>query len=119
MKEIIVSILVLSMVTTISRLILPRVNKFVKWIIKKLVGYAEKKVKGSGLGALKKAKVIKWLKWFGISSTKIVDEFINSTVDIMNSKGCDIKSEIQNDVVDDTTNKLEVTTKKVINKLSK
>lgn len=116
MKDIIVSVLVLSMITTIARLILPRVEIFVKWLIKKFVGYAEKKVKGSGLGLVKKNRVLKWLRWFGIKSNDFVDEFINATVEVMNSKGCDIKTDIQTTIVDGATDKLKNATEKVVNK---
>jgi hypothetical protein len=114
MKDIMISILLLTIITTIARIVLPKFEVFVQWLIKRLVNFAEKKVKGSGMGEDKKVKVLKWLKWFGIKSSSIVDTLIDSAVDVMNSKGCDITSNVQNDIGDKVVNKLEDTTKKII-----
>ena len=94
MKEIITSILVLSLLSCIARFILPRINRFVQWLIKVFVKNAEKKVKGSNLGKLKKDKVLKWLKWFGIHSSQITEELIENAVDVLNSKNVNIKDNI-------------------------
>jgi hypothetical protein len=117
MKEVITSILVLSLLSCIARFILPRINSFVQWLIKILVKNAEKKIQGSKLGKVKKEKVLKWLKWFGIHSSKAVDEFIETAVEIMNNKGSDIKSETQSEVINNVTDKVEVTSEKVVDKI--
>lgn len=114
MKEIIVSILVLSVVTTIARMILPRFERFVKFIINRLVTVAEKKVQGSGMGVIRKAKVMRWLGWFGIHASKLTTEFIDTAVDVMNSKGCDIKENITSDVGDNVVHNIEKNVKKVV-----
>jgi hypothetical protein len=119
MKDIIISMVVLSIIGSIARFILPRMEIFVKWLIKKFVTYAEKKVTGSSMGTIKKAKVIKWLKWFGIEASEAVDTFIDNLVDNMNSKGCNIKTDMQDEIVNDATNVIEKTTKKTVNKLIK
>lgn len=104
----------LTIITAIARVVLPKFEIFVQWLIKRLVGFAERKVKGSGMGDTKKTKVLRWLKWFGIRSSKFVDTLIDSAVDVMNSKGCDITSNVQNDIGDKVVTKLEDTTKKII-----
>lgn len=114
MKSIIVSLLLMSMITAIARFILPKIEIFVMWLINKFVCFSEKKVKGSNMGAIKKKKVLKWLKWFGVKSTNFVDILIDSAVDVMNAKRSDMASEIQNDVADKVVTKLEDTATKVV-----
>ena len=109
MKEIIMSVFTLAFISMIARLILPRIQIFVKWLIKIFVHYAEKKVRWSKMGEIKKKKVNRWLKWFGIYSSDFVDELIESAVEIMNSKQSNIKSEISDKVsnqVDETINNI-------------
>jgi hypothetical protein len=98
MKEIIITAFVLSLISIIARIVLPKIQIFVKWIIKIFVKFAERKIKGSGLGKQKKEKVLKWLKILNIKSCEFIDELIENAVDIMNNKKDSIKSEIKNDV---------------------
>jgi hypothetical protein len=98
MKDIILSALVLVILSIIARTILPKIKILVKWIIKVCVKFAEKKVKGSHMGEIKKTKVLKWLKWFGIASNGFVDELIEAAVEVMNAKKDDIKLDIKDDV---------------------
>jgi hypothetical protein len=114
MKEIIISAITISLIGTIARLILPRFEIFVKWLIKTLVKIIEKKVKGSGLGKIKKEKVLTWLNRFGVHSTEFVTTFIDEMVEVMNGKGSDVKTTMQNDIADKVVDKLEDTTKKII-----
>jgi hypothetical protein len=114
MKEIMVSIIVLFIIRGIAQFILPRIKWLFKRFINLLVAIAEKRVKGSSMGSLKKAKILKWLGWIGIHGNKFVDELIESAVEVMNSKGVDVSSSIQSDVADKVVDKIETTTKKVI-----
>jgi hypothetical protein len=113
MKDIILSAVVLALLSITVRTVLPRISIFVKWLIKTFVHFAEKKIKGSGLGKQKKAKVLKWLRWFGVHSSSFVDDLIENTVEIMNNKKVEMKDEITNDIVGG----INKTTTKIIDKI--
>lgn len=117
MKEIIVSIFTILLTGFIARIVLPKFETFVQWLIVKLVNYAEKKVQGSNLGRIKKDKVLRWLKWFGVHADSAVSSFIDATVEAMNNKGIDVKSEVQSNVLDKATSGLENTSEKVVDKI--
>lgn len=113
MRDIMLSALILTILSIVARTVLPKIKIFVKWIIKVCVNFAEKKIKGSGLGEQKKAKVLKWLKWFGISANSFINELIENAVDVMNSK----KSDVKDDIVDDITDGIENVTTNIIDKV--
>jgi hypothetical protein len=90
-------------VIAIVRWLIPKFGKLVNWLIIKFVRLAERLIKGSKLGSKKKKFVLKCLKIFGVKSSVIVSELIDTVVDTLNGKQDDIKTNI----TDDITNKVD------------
>lgn len=123
MKDIIISAIMLGFISALARLILPRIELFVEWLIKFLVNHVEKKIIGSKMGAKKKEYVIKNLKIFGVKTNDFISDMIDGTVEAMNNKKVnmteDIKENIQTTIVEkieDTVNNTTTTLKSKLDK---
>jgi hypothetical protein len=104
-KNYIIALLVIAIV----RWLIPKFGKLVNWLIIKLVKLAEKLIRGSKLGKRKKQFVLKLLRVFGVKSSVIISELIDTVVETLNGKTDDIKSEITEDIsnkIDDGVSKL-------------
>jgi len=118
MKEIIVSAIVVGLLGAAARIIAPYSKKFVTWLIDRLVQMAERKITESGMGAAKKAWVLKKLKIFGVAATDAICEAIDISVSAMNSKKADLQATIKDDVAEQITNEVEDATTSITNRLT-
>lgn len=98
MRDLIVSAITLSIISTIARIILPYSKKFVSWLISKLVFRAEKLIQGSKMGVEKKHYVITRLKVFGIKTDELINGLIEDTVEVMNVKKSEISISLKQDL---------------------
>jgi hypothetical protein len=118
LKEIIVSTITLALVSMLVRLIVPRIERLVKWLIRLFVKRAEKKITGSKMGETKKKYVIKRLNAFGVKASSTVSELIDSAVETMNSRGMDLTTTLKDDVTNEISNKIDNVGASITNKLS-
>lgn len=95
-KNYIIALLIIA----VMRWLIPKFGKVVNWLIIRSVNMAEKLIKGSKLGAKKKQFVLKILRLFGIKATSGISELIDLTVDALNGKQDDIKSDISSNISD-------------------
>jgi hypothetical protein len=107
-KNYIIALLVIAII----RWLIPKFGRLVNWLIIKFVTLAEKTIKGSKLGEKKKKFVLKCLRLFGVKSSALISELIDTVVDTLNGKQDNIKSDITNDFSD----KIDTTINNISNK---
>jgi hypothetical protein len=119
MKDIIISALTLGLLSAIARIVLPYSEKFVTWLIARLVKHAEKKIQGSKMGAQKKAYVLKKTQAFSVQSTAFLNNVIDTTVEALNSKATDTQTALQSDITSEIQSGITQAGNSIKTKLSK
>jgi hypothetical protein len=119
MKDIIISALTLGLLSAVARIVLPYSEKFVTWLIVRLVKHAEKKIQGSKMGEVKKAYVLKRTQAFSVQSTEFLNNLIDSTVEALNNKATDTQTALKSEVSEQIQSGIASASKEVQSKLSK